>query len=310
MRSGIAQRRQIEGWGFSLAFHGILLGAIVAMFPHLPIATHLEPFRWNVMLVESPQQTTPVEPESNASFTKAFLRSDETDAHSSISPSTDISTLPEQAKNDRSHIAKVSNDTRPLLATPPPTPIVQPQPEISPQMYSTTETTPVTQETLLDEQPKTNIAATPVHSEPSARPTASVEQELPSTPVSSMADAARLPTHPQDSLPVPAPATSGQSSTSQADYSWLQRAVSRRLEELKRSSRPSLEDSTRLKVLVRAVVSGTGDLMEAEIVKSSGLERIDQEAMTLVQRAFPMALDHTLDRPQIVMRIPITYSRD
>jgi protein TonB len=90
----------------------------------------------------------------------------------------------------------------------------------------------------------------------------------------------------------------------------LQRAVSRRLEELKRSSRPSLEDASRLKVLVKAVVSSAGELMEAEVVKSSGLERIDREAMTLVQRAFPMALDHTMDRPQIVMRIPITYSRD
>lgn len=50
--------------------------------------------------------------------------------------------------------------------------------------------------------------------------------------------------------------------------------------------------------------------MEAEVVKSSGLDRIDQEAMRLVQHAFPMLLDHTLDRQQVVMRIPITYSRD
>ena len=44
--------------------------------------------------------------------------------------------------------------------------------------------------------------------------------------------------------------------------------------------------------------------MEAEVVKSYGLSRIDREAMTLVQRAFPMPLDHVLDRQQIVMRIP------
>jgi protein TonB len=86
--------------------------------------------------------------------------------------------------------------------------------------------------------------------------------------------------------------------------------VSHRLEELKRLSRPSLDNASRLKVLVKAVVSNTGELLEAEVVKSSGLNRIDQEAMTLVQRAFPMPLDHTLDRRQIVMRIPITYSRD
>jgi protein TonB len=45
-------------------------------------------------------------------------------------------------------------------------------------------------------------------------------------------------------------------------------------------------------------------------VKSSGFDRIDQEAMTLVQQAFPLQLDRSLDRGQIVMRIPITYSRE
>ena len=95
-----------------------------------------------------------------------------------------------------------------------------------------------------------------------------------------------------------------------ADYGWLQQALSRRLEELKRSVRPSIEESGLLRVLVKAVVSSTGELMEAEIVNSSGHHRIDQEAMTLVQRAFPMSLDQDLDRPQIVMRIPITFSHD
>jgi periplasmic protein TonB len=95
-----------------------------------------------------------------------------------------------------------------------------------------------------------------------------------------------------------------------ADYGWLQQALSRRLEELKRSVRPSIEESVRLRVLVKAVVSSTGELMEAEIVKSSGHHGIDREALTLVQRAFPMLLDHDLDRPQVVMRVPVTFSRD
>ena len=95
-----------------------------------------------------------------------------------------------------------------------------------------------------------------------------------------------------------------------SDYGWLQHALSRRLEELKRSVRPSLAEPGHLRVLVRAVVSSTGELMEAEIVNSSGQQHIDQDAMTLVHRAFPIVLDQDLDRPQIVMRIPITFSRD
>ena len=98
--------------------------------------------------------------------------------------------------------------------------------------------------------------------------------------------------------------------TPRADYGWLQHALFRRLEELKRSSRPFMQESGRLRVLVKAVVSSTGELVEAEIVNSSGHPRIDQEAMTLVQRVFPISLDRALERPQVVMRIPITFSRD
>jgi len=98
--------------------------------------------------------------------------------------------------------------------------------------------------------------------------------------------------------------------TPRADYGWLQQALFRRLEELKRSARPIMQESDRLRVLVKAVVSSTGELVETEIVNSSGQHRIDQEAITLVQRAFPMSLDRDLERPQVVMRIPITFSRD
>jgi protein TonB len=113
--------------------------------------------------------------------------------------------------------------------------------------------------------------------------------------------------------PLPTPTTASDFAAVfaiQADYGWLQQAIFRRLEELKRSSRPLLDRSRPLKVLVRAVVSNEGTLLDAEVVKSSGLDRIDQEAMALVQRAFPMQLDRPLDRQQMAMRIPITYSRE
>jgi protein TonB len=82
------------------------------------------------------------------------------------------------------------------------------------------------------------------------------------------------------------------------------------LEELKRSSSPFLDRSHPFKVMVKAVVSRDGTLLDSSVLKSSGLDRIDEEAMALVQRAFPMQFDRTLDRQQIVMRIPITYSRE
>ena len=111
------------------------------------------------------------------------------------------------------------------------------------------------------------------------------------------------PSHPS----LPATSTQAKSPT---DYSWLQQALFRRLDDLKSASRPSVEEAEVLRVLVRAVVSNRGELMESEIVTSSGQHHIDQEAMKLVQRAFPMSMDRELDRPQIAMRIPITFFRN
>ena len=296
MQARIVERRWMEGWGFSLILHGVLLGTIVPAFRHLPTPTYSEPFQWNVIFTELSQQPTPKEPDTNAAFSDETLRTAEIEALGSISSLTNVHSSP---KKHRAHLAKKSSNTRSQLAAPP-TP-------------SITQTAPATEETLPGEQPSTHITASPVSNEPAAQPEAPVEQEIPAPPTSAT-DTAMAPTQSMDAPPAsssPTPAVvSDQSSSPQTDYSWLQRAVSRRLEELKRSSRPSLDDASRLKVLVKAVVSNTGELLEAEVVKSSGLNRIDQEAMTLVQRAFPMPLDHTLDRQHIVMRIPITYSRD
>ena len=314
MQSRIVQRRRMEGWGFSLILHGILLLAIVSVFRHLPIPTHREPFRWNVTFAESPQQTTSVESDSDVPLANTSLRASEAEVPGSASSQTYMPRLLKQTENERNHIAEKSSHARPLLATPSPTLMAQTQPEVSPQMPATTQRTPVVQETLPNEQATPDITTSLFSGDTSAQPIATIEQELPSSPTSIAAYAAMAPAQPMDTPSIPPPpalpAASVQPFARQTDYTWLQRAVSRRLEELKRSSRPSLDDSSRLKVLVKAVVSSKGELMEAEVIKSSGLDRIDQEAMTLVQRAFPMPLDHTLDRQQIVMRIPITYSRE
>ena len=312
MRIGVIQRSQIEGWGFSLFLHGILLSAMLPMFRQLPAPIHPEPFRWNVTLVESPRQATEVEPASDASFANEFLQ---TAAAVEQNP---VPSMP-QPTNQLNETIKESSGAKPERAALPPADLTQTQQETSPPTPSMTEPTPVAQETLpvpreAAEQPKPFVAAAPIPSEPSAPVAARGEQERPPTPAPSTADTTMAPVQSLD-LPPASPASvlptaSSQSSAPRADYSWLQQAVSRRLEELKRSSRPSLEDASRHKVMVKAVVSSAGELMEAEVVKSSGLDRIDQEAMALVQRAFPMQLDRTLDRRQIVMRIPITYSRD
>lgn len=92
------------------------------------------------------------------------------------------------------------------------------------------------------------------------------------------------------------------------DYGWLQSTLFKRLEQLKRQSRPLVDFYGRKKVLLRLVILEGGDLGELKIERSSGEDRLDQEALRLVQLAFPIPLDYALGRPQVVVRIPISYS--
>jgi periplasmic protein TonB len=160
-----------------------------------------------------------------------------------------------------------------------------------------------------DTPPTARAADSPLQQ--SAASAAVAERMSPAQPASILAETPAAPApQPQSQPSVAVPAGGAAAEGPRPDYGWLQQAVLRRLEELKRSSRPVLHDASPLKVLIKAVVSNEGELMETSVAKSSGLDRIDREAMWLVQRAFPMVLDGVIDRPQIVMRIPITYSRN
>lgn len=318
MRIGIARRRQIGGWGFSFFLHALLLNAIVLVFRHLPVPTHTEPFRWNVTFIESPQSAAPVEPASDTSSAHELPQPGKVSEDIQAPLSQSLPSHTSQSTNGIDETMQALKSVRPRITDPVPAVSASAHAESAQLSPSTAASTPVTQDTVplqqdVTEHPQTKMAIVPSAAEPSAPISTTMEREIPpSAPsVTDVTMAQAQSREPEQTSPTSAvPMASQQPSASQADYSWLQRAVSRRLEELKRLSRPSLDDSSQLKVLVKAVVSNTGELMEAEVVKSSGLNRIDQEAMTLVQRAFPMPLDHTLDRQQIVMRIPIIYSRD
>ena len=225
-----------------------------------------------------------VESDSDVPLANTSLRASEAEVPGSASSQTYEPRPPKQTKNDRNHLAETSSHARPLLATPSPTPMAQLRPEISSPTPSVTQTTPIPQETLAGEQPNQDMTTSPISSDTSAQPIATTDQELPSFPTPIAAYAAMAPAQPMDTPSIPPPpappAASGQPSAPQTDYTWLQRAVSRRLEELKRSSRPSLDDSSRLKVLVKAVVSSTGELMEAEVVKS----RSSRASMSAISR--------------------------
>lgn len=282
-----------QGWLTSLALHGFLLCAVIVFARQSPITLSTERFQWDVTLVQS----TPI-PESST-------------------PPTNVAMQPSE-QMPTSHSAAIHRSHR--AATPYSKAVGTVQPMVDPKSIDESEPSPsMHQVSSQSESTHADSAPTmpPTTDEPShhmVAQTAPQPEDSPraeSTSVSSSTIADPTPSSVEPSPSQSAVVTPVETvSSPRPDYGWLQQAIFRRLEELKRSSNPFLDHSQPFKVMVKAVVSREGNLLDSIIVKSSGLERIDQEAMALVQQAFPMQFDRTLDRQQIVMRIPITYSRE
>lgn len=284
-----------QGWLTSLVLHGFLLCAVIVFTRQSPITLSTERFQWDVTLVQSthmPETSTPP-------TTVAMKPNGQMPApHSAAIHRSPRSTTP---------YSKAVEPVQPIVE---PKSLSEPQPETSASMHQVS-----TQSKSTHADPAPTVPpATDEPSQPMAAQTAPQPEDSPKAESPSVSSRTTLDPIPSSVEPSPlqgAAATPVETvSSPRPDYGWLQQAIFRRLEELKRSSNPFLDHSQPFKVMVKAVVSREGNLLDSIIVKSSGLERIDQEAMALVQRAFPMQFDRTLDRQQIVMRIPITYSRE
>lgn len=285
----------LHAWLGSITFHGLVLLCLIPLFRESLIPVHKESFHWDVALVQS---------------TPTTLKS----AQTTDIPRTDQPKQPDRTPTTTSHVNRTIRHTAASTerivptkqAAEPVAPIYEPSIASSASLRESA--TASTSDQLFNQRqegdsplPQPDIPANSMTTETSIPQTAAVTS-------SDEAGRTMEPTQPPLS-----PATASiveAASRTRPNYDWLQQAIFRRLEELKRSSRPLLDQSQPFKVTVKAVVSNEGVLLNSSVVKSSGLDRIDQEAVALVQRAFPLQLDRSLDRQQIVMRIPITYSQE
>lgn len=287
----------LDGWLSSLALHSFLLLGSLLPF-HRPTTTvPSNSFHWDVSLVhsipsvEESVQTIETLP---SPVTKQSVRTTAAPrAHQSTS----------QAVPFNEGVSSVEPQAETPVA-------LESQPSLSPA--DTIETESAATSTLVEPNPNLTQAEVPPLQQ--VEPLIGTATREPLLQETAIAPSAGEQTSSRE-VPEPSPSKTLISDATAAppprpDYGWLQQAIFRRLEELKRSSRPSFNQLEPLKVMVKAVVSRDGNLLDSAVVKSSGIARIDREAMDLVQRAFPMQFDHAVDRQQIVMRIPITYSRE
>ena len=286
----------LNGWLISMTLHGLLLVSLLPLFRQSMPILSMEPFHWDVTLVQStPTVHNPVRTADIAkSDVQQLADRSSSIAHAARTIQHVVSSTKPIAHLKPQVVASVAPTTIPDS----PSPATSVSEMATPSTPTALSSTPAQTTDPLPQQTETPIVPpTPAPPRLETAAPASLEQNTP-------ADNFLLPSAPS------AASDMNTGSTIRLDYGWLQQAIFRRLEELKRSSRPLLDQSQPFKVTVKAVVSRDGTLLDAVVTKSSGLDRIDQEAMALVQRAFPLQLERSLDRQQIVMRIPITYSHE
>jgi TonB family protein len=288
-----------NGWLGSITLHGLLMLSFLPLFRPTLMTVPTEPFHWDVTLVESTQTTDKPGQTVGATEQTASYQTERVPMPAlAVRTTRHAAAFPERIAPIEPQIAEpIAQTSQPSIASSTASPL-------EPATASIVDLDKPTTNHPQASDPRPQQADIPVNSttaEPSTAQTVAVTSTEASSPVTETA---------QPSAPPVTAAATDQASIQRPDYGWLQQAIFKRLEELKRSSRPSLDQSQPLKVMVKAVVSKEGTLLDSSVAKSSGLDHIDQEAMALVQRAFPMQLDRTLDRQQIVMRIPITYSRE
>jgi len=126
-----------------------------------------------------------------------------------------------------------------------------------------------------------------------------------------MADSAQETPGPSDALAAAAgmnhPSTGARASSPRSDYSWLTAALRRRVESLKTYPHLARVQGWGGRVVVRATIKDDGSLLDARVIESSGYEILDDEAIQLMHRAFPIHLQRDIGKPQVAVMVPIQY---
>ncbi len=350
-----AGRQIITGWSLSILLHGALLMAVIIFMPRMMVAVQQETFRWDVALVDKPQEQAPVPPTVQQSKAVPPPAKAQRQAARPVEPVPQTVTrqvetreVPQPVQRE---VQAVMETVQPIDRPEPAPEVVNvPSPEVkqpeSKQMEPVVrevasadiirETTPQIEQTVVQPVPPVTEAAREVS--PVVTSHSSIESRQETTvvtraPVAAPADSAPVvqQASPVDSMPAvthepsqpvqetPSPVESSPSApviarsvtprpATRADYGWLADSLFRRVVELRHYPRTARLNGFEGKVVLRVSIRQDGNLEDVSVVQSSGHESLDNAAMEAVRRACPLHLKHELERPKVVMTLPVTYS--
>ncbi|MFO0775514.1 MAG: TonB family protein [Nitrospiraceae bacterium] len=300
--------------------HVLGVGGVVFLMAGLSEQVVVEPFRWNVAVIEAPAPPStpapaisepvsppiPARPATPPPRTPAVAERSRPGASQRSQPVQAVTAQVEamestpQAMEVVAVTPAVSHGTSeaaaPLAAA-----VVETSPATTttiPQIVSTAEATaaqPISRDSVVEFAPATSEAAV----EATERPVA-VQREMAAAVTTAQ------------------PAVTRGSVTQravhhrqvEADFGWLRDTLWGRIEQLKRYPMQARANHWEGRVVVEAVIREDGEVVGLHIAESSGREVLDQEAMVVMKKASPLRLKHPLGRSQVTILVPITYRLD
>jgi protein TonB len=286
-------------WGVSLTLHGLVVGVVFLFAAQVKPVLQENLFQWDVALVES------TSPDSNVDQLEPVQTPE-----------------PLRAKNVVAARAKSVP-----VASQPATAVIPSEQKIEP-MQQTIEQAPSIEQRVegaqLKEEPMEQgiVETVPPPAEPSVGVTEPSPQPVQEEPVSvasapiMASDVVRpeetpvsaAPSRSEETPPAQVAKTSPSGSEMKADHRWLAELLWRRVAELKRYPSSARISGQEGKVILKAVIRSDGHLADVAIQRSSGHELLDAAAIEAVKLACPLHMKHALDKPQIVVSLPIVYS--
>ncbi|MEX5282611.1 energy transducer TonB [Nitrospira tepida] len=97
-------------------------------------------------------------------------------------------------------------------------------------------------------------------------------------------------------------------STRDVDYGWLVKSIRGRILDLKQYPIEARLNRYEGRVVVRAVISEAGELLDVSVVQSSGHEVLDRNAIDLLRRVCPITMREPLQRQAVAVKVPVSYS--
>lgn len=91
------------------------------------------------------------------------------------------------------------------------------------------------------------------------------------------------------------------------DYGWLAHTIRARIEEVKRYSVEARANEWEGQVVLSVSILADGRIVDIRVVESSGNQRLDEDAKTIVGHASPLTLSQPIGVAKVAVKVPIIF---